>query len=371
MGAGLFGSVIAERLANGLKSRVLVIDSRNHVGGNCYSELDKATSIEVHRYGTHIFHTSSKIVWTYINRFTEFNGYHHQVLTIHQGKVFQMPINLETINSFYNLNLSPSEARELIKKEVSREAIRRPKNLEEKAVCSIGRPLYEAFVRGYTIKQWGKDPRELPPSIIARLPVRYNYGEDYFVDARWQGIPLDGYAKMFDRLLSSPRINIELDCDYFKVRDDIRVREKVIYTGPIDRLFDYKYGRLEWRGVNLVKKVVDVDDFQGTSVMNYADLDTEFTRIHEPRHLHPERRYSEKKSVIFYETPTSEPDKPFYPVNTKGNARLFEKYKRLAQKEEKVVIGGRLGDYAYYDMDKAILAALTCYREKLANDCQD
>ena len=367
VGAGFFGSVIAERIANDLGSRVLVIDKRSHIGGNCYSETEPETGIEVHRYGSHIFHTSSKKVWDYITRFAEFNSYHHQVLTTYKNKVYQMPINLETINSFYDLNLKPSEAQEFIRNEARKERIKEPKNLEEKALSLIGRPLYEAFIKGYTIKQWDKDPKELPPTIITRLPVRYDYSEDYFVDARWQGIPLKGYKAVFERLLDSANIHVEPNCDYFENRNDFDVRGRVIYTGPIDQFYNYKYGALEWRGISLRKEIVDVEDFQGTAVMNYADLEIKFTRIHEPQHLHPERKIRRCKSVIFFETAHSDSEMPFYPVMTEGNLALFLKYKALSEKEEKVIIGGRLGDYSYYDMDKTILSALTCYEDIIKN----
>ena len=367
VGAGFFGSVIAERLANDLDSKVLLIDKRSHIGGNCYSEIEPETGLEIHRYGTHIFHTSSEIVWDYMTKFTEFNSYHHQVLTTYKNKVYQMPINLETINSFYNLNLKPCEAKEFIKNEISKAGVTKPTNLEEKAISLTGRPLYEAFIKGYTIKQWNKDPKELPPDIITRLPVRYDYNEDYFVDAKWQGIPLKGYTAVFENLLDSPDIHIELNCDYFENRNDFNIREKVIYTGPIDRFYNYKYGKLEWRSISLEKEIVDVDDYQGTSVMNYADIETKFTRIHEPKHLHPERKNTIQKSVIFFETANSDDKTPYYPVGTKRNNELFHKYKDLSEKEEKVIIGGRLGDYSYYDMDKTILAALKCYEEKIIN----
>jgi UDP-galactopyranose mutase len=367
VGAGIFGSVLAERIANDLDAKVLVIDKRTHIGGNCYSQLDKETGIEIHKYGTHIFHTSSKVVWDYINQFTEFNNYHHQVLTTHKNKVFQMPINLETINAFYNLNLKPFEAKVFLKKEVEKENIKSPQNLEEKAISMIGRPLYEAFIKGYTIKQWGRDPKELPPDIIARLPVRYNYREDYFIDARWQGIPVEGYTKLFERLLESPNIHVELNCDYFERRNDFKIKHLTIYTGPIDRYFGYAHGKLEWRTVMFEKKTVEVEDYQGTSVMNYSDLDVTYTRIHEFKHLHPERKSSNLKTVLFYETTGYDPESPYYPINTAENKKILQNYKNLARDEHGVIIGGRLGDYAYYDMDKAILAALNCYKE---NICQ-
>lgn len=370
VGAGFFGSVIAERIANELRRKVLVIDKRPHIGGNCHSLHDEATGIEYHQYGTHIFHTSSPRVWKYITGFTEFNGYHHQVLTTYRNRVYQMPINLETINDFYNLSLTPQEAREFIAQEIAKEYYPKPANLEEKAVTSIGRPLYEAFIKGYTIKQWNTDPKELPATIISRLPIRYNYCEDYFVNSRWQGIPLEGYTKIFERMYSSENIHVELNCDYFENRDSFKVKEKVIYTGPIDRYFDYAYGNLEWRSLKFEKKVFDLEDFQGTSVMNSADINVPHTRTHEYRHLHPERNYTKDKTVVFYETSVQNDQEPYYPVNTKRNEEMLTKYRHLGQKEKKLVLGGRLGDYAYYDMDKTILAALKCFEEQIVEKPQ-
>ena len=365
VGAGLFGCVMAERIANDLKSKVLVIDKRTHIGGNCYSERDDETGIEFHKYGTHIFHTNIKTVWDYINRFTEFNGYFHQVLTTHKNKVYQMPINLETINSFYNLNMKPFEAKEFIKEECVKESIKEPKNFEEYAISIVGRSLYEALIKDYTIKHWQKDPKDLPVSIFTRLPIRFNYREDYFVDSRWQGIPLNGYTKVVERLLNSPNIHVELNCDFFNYREELKVRKKIIFTGPIDQYFNNEYGRLDWRSIELQREVVDVDDYQGTSVMNYADPDIEYTRIHEPKHLHPERSYAGDETLIFYEYSRTDPEEPYYPINNERNNKTLKKYKKLAKSEKNVVFGGRLGDYAYYDMDKTIMAALNCYEKEL------
>jgi len=366
VGAGFFGSVIAERIANDLGASVLVIDQRPHIAGNCYSEFDHQTGIEVHKYGTHIFHTSSAEVWEYISRFTEFNGYTHQVLTTYQDKVYQMPINLKTINAFYNLNLTPVEAREFLQTQIDRDAVKTPENLEQKAISLIGRPLYEAFIKNYTIKQWHTDPKDLPPSIIQRIPVRYNYCDDYFVDCRWQGIPLEGYTRIFDNMLQSPNIDVRLNCDFFDCRHQFEIKERIIYTGPIDRYFDYVHGRLQWRTVHFKRQTAEVEDYQGTAVMNYADPDTPFTRIHEFRHLHPERDYTPNRTVLFYESAGSDPKNPYYPVNSDRNQKIFKKYQELARKDQRVIIGGRLGSYAYYDMDKTILAALKCYKEKIA-----
>lgn len=366
VGAGFFGSVIAERIAKDLNKHVLVIDRRDHIGGNCFSYEDRETGIEYHVYGTHIFHTTDQDVWTYLTQFTEFNGYHHQVLTKYQNKVYQMPINLETINSFYDQNFKPQEAKEFIAREVERENIETPQNIEEKAISLIGRPLYEAFIKGYTIKQWGKDPKELSASIINRLPIRFDYREDYFQNYRWQGIPIGGYTKIFQKLLSSPNIEIKLNCDYMEHRNEFDVKEKIVFTGRLDQFFNFKYGVLDWRSVDFKREVIDCEDFQGTSVMNYAESNVPYTRIHEPKHLHPERDYKGSKTIIFYETSrTSGNNDAYYPVNNDRNQDLKTKYMEEAKKEDKVIFGGRLGEYAYYDMDKTILSALKCYNEQI------
>jgi len=363
VGAGFFGSVMAERIANDLGERVLVIDNRNHVGGNCYSAIDPQTGIEYHKYGTHIFHTSNPEVWNYIQRFTDFNNYYHQVLTTYRNRVYQMPINLETINSFYDLNLKPEEARNFIQKEVEKENIKNPGNFEEKAISQIGRPLYEAFFKGYTKKQWQKDPQELPANTFDRLPFRTNYDESYYF-SRWQGIPLDGYAAIFDMLLSNSRIDIELDIDFFDIKDKINADTFVIYSGPIDRFFDYKYGRLEWRTLRFESEIKDVEDFQGTSVMNYAEESIPYTRIHEPRHLHPERDYTSSRTLIIREFSQNDTGQnPFFPINDRTSQELMIKYRREASRQQNLIISGRLGEYKYLDMHQTIAAALDAYQK--------
>jgi UDP-galactopyranose mutase len=365
IGAGLFGSVLAERIADDLGAKIVIIDKRSHAGGNCYSEYDAETGIEFHKYGPHIFHTSSKKVWEYINRFGKFNNYRHRGLTTYQNKTYQIPINLGTINSFYNLNLKPREAKELLSKEIKKANIKNPNNLEEKAVSLIGWPLYNALIKGYTSKQWGVHPKDLPSAIISRLPVRYNYQGDYFHDAQWQGIPVEGYTKIFKKMLAPACIDLILNCDFFENRSHFNVREKIIYTGPIDQYFNYQYGRLGWRSVRLERTLVESDDYQGTSVMNYADVDIKYTRICEPKHFHPEKKHLKGKTIIFYETPEENNEEPYYPINTEKNCRIYRKYRELARQDDKIIIGGRLGDYAYYDMDKTILAALRCYETKI------
>ncbi|HLO58983.1 MAG TPA: UDP-galactopyranose mutase [Bacteroidales bacterium] len=362
VGSGFFGSVLAERIANGLKEKVLIIEKRNHTGGNCYSAEDKETGIHYHLYGTHIFHTSNERVWKYINQFTEFNNYYHQVLTTYRGKTYQMPINLETINSFYGLNLRPFEVDDFLSKEIKRERIGQPRNFEEKAVSMIGRPLYEAFIKGYTVKQWQKDPKDMPESILKRLPFRKNYNESYYY-SRWQGIPLNGYGAIFEKLLKSKNIEVKLNLDYFKIKDSIDPDVKLIYSGPIDQFFNYKYGRLEYRTLKFEREVKPYEDYQGTSVMNYADLETPYTRIHEPRHLHPERTdYPTDKTLIIKEySKLDDGTNPYYPINDERNQNLILKYREETSRLKNVIISGRLGEYKYFDMHDTINYALNMY----------
>lgn len=353
VGCGFFGAVAAERLSQKGKS-VLVIEKRDHVGGNCYSYEHEGTGIEIHKYGTHIFHTSSKKVWDYINRFGEFNRYRHRVLTTHQGRVYSMPINLGTVNAFFNMNLKPSEVEGFIAKQRSK--ITHPKNLEEKAISLVGKKLYEAFFKGYTKKQWGCDPKELPIEIIARLPVRTSYNDAYF-DDEYQGLPKEGYTALFKRMLKG--ISVELNTDFFDRKDYWLSRcKKLIYTGPLDKYFDYRRGRLRWRSVRFESEKLNKEDYQGTSVMNYADEDVPYTRIHEPRHLHPEKTQAFKKTVIIREYPQVDQDEPYYPVNAESDKKEFLQYQNLVRKEKKVIFGGRLAEYRYYDMDEVIETAL-------------
>ncbi|MFO7871990.1 MAG: UDP-galactopyranose mutase [Kiritimatiellia bacterium] len=359
VGCGLYGTVWAERLANAGDKRVLIIDRRDHVGGNCHSDTDAETGIEYHTYGTHIFHCDNRAVHEYISRFAELNGYHHQVLTVHAGKVYQMPINLETINQFFNTSMNPSDARSFMSRKLQREAVDHPANLEEQAVAFAGKELYEAFIKGYTTKQWGVSPDQLPAEILKRLPVRYDYREDFFHRSRWQGIPVDGYTAMFDRMLDHPNIEVRLSQDFFDLPANRAGKMNVIYTGPIDRYFEYRHGPLEWRSIRLEKSVRAVGDFQGTSVMNYADTSQSFTRIHEPRHLHPERSYPDDRTVIFHEYPDfSSGADPFYPVRTALNLKRLAAYRAEASRSPGVIFGGRLGSYMYWDMDQAVEAAL-------------
>lgn len=366
IGAGLFGATVAERLANDAKIAVLLIDRRPHIGGNCWSQIDAATGIEYHPYGSHIFHTPSEDVWRYITKFGKFTGYRHRVHTVHRGQIYAMPINLGTICAFFGRALTPAQAREAIERGIEAENIVDPANLEEKAISLIGRSLYEAFIKGYTAKQWQTDPRLLPASIIARLPVRLNFNADYFSD-RYQGLPCAGYANLIGAMLANKNISVTLNVDFREIGSLLSPRQLVVYTGPIDRYFDYRHGSLGWRTLKFERETVQTDDFQGTAVMNYADIDVPFTRIHEFKHLHPERRYEPGRTLIAREfaRPASAADEPFYPVGTVEDQRIFRQYKAAAQHIPNVIFAGRLGTYKYLDMHQAIGAALKCYESRI------
>jgi UDP-galactopyranose mutase len=365
VGAGWFALTIAERAAATLGLRVVVVERRRHIGGCAWSETDAATGIEVHRYGSHLFHCNSKSVWDYVNKFGAFSDYRHFVYTLYNGQIYPMPINLATICSYFGRAFRPDEARALIAEQAAEIADRIPQNLEEKAVSLIGRPLYEAFIRGYTAKQWQTDPRDLPADIIARLPVRFTFDSRYF-DDKYEGLPLDGYDRIFTRMVAAPRIELCLGVDYFDVRDQIPPATAVIYTGPIDRFFDYRWGRLTWRTLDFEREVLDLPDFQGCPVLNYADESVPFTRIHEFRHLHPERSYG-GKTIIFreYSRFAGHGDEPYYPVNARHDRHSYDAYRSAADAVPNVLFGGRLGTYRYLDMHQAIGAALNMWEQVL------
>lgn len=364
IGSGLFGSVMAELITSRFNLPVSVIDKRSHTGGNCYSSDDPDTGINCHRYGAHIFHTSDKEVYEYVTRFTELNSYRHQVMTRTGGKVYQMPINLKTVNQFFNVSLTPSECESFLREKIAAAYNPAPKNLEEQAITLIGKELYEAFIRGYTAKQWQRDPKDLPAYIIKRLPFRTSYNSDYFTD-RYQGIPVGGYQSLFEGLLSSPLIRVSLNTEYKDVVSEIKPEELVIYTGCPDELFDYRYGALEWRSLDFKWEVKETRDYQGTAVMNEADESVPYTRTHEFRHFHPEAEgaYSQDKTVICreYSKEYKAGDTPYYPIDTPRNRELYARYAELARTQPNLILGGRLGMYRYMDMDKTIRAAMDTF----------
>lgn len=367
VGSGLFGLTIAERCAVDLGLEVLVLDRRHHVGGNAYSEPEPETGIEVHKYGAHLFHTSNARVWDYVNRFTAFTSYQHRVFTKYQGQVYSFPMNLALINQFFGQSYTPAEARALVAQQASEIDTKDAQNLEEKAISLIGRPLYEAFVKGYTAKQWQTDPKELGPDIISRLPVRYSFDNRYFNDT-YEGLPVDGYTAWMERMVDHPNIEVRLNTDFFDIRDDFVGQLPIVYTGPLDAYFSHAAGELSWRTVDLEVSVEQVGDFQGTSVMNYADEDIPFTRIHEFRHFHPERDwYPKDKTVIVHEYSrfAESGDEPYYPINTADDRAKLLRYRELAKDEPNVLFGGRLGTYKYLDMHMAIGSALSMYDNKL------
>ena len=371
VGSGLFGLTIAEQAATELGLKVVLLDRRSHIGGNAYSENEEQTGIEVHRYGAHLFHTSNERVWEYVNRFTGFTNYVHRVYTRHNGIVYPMPINLGTINQFFNAAYSPAEAKALIAEQAGELAGTDPQNLNDKGISLIGRPLYEAFIKHYTAKQWQTPPEELPASIISRLPVRYTYDNRYFND-KYEGLPVDGYAAWLERMAAHPNIEVRLNTDFFSddheySREKVLGQIPVVYTGPVDRYFDYAEGDLSWRTIDLEEEVLPIEDFQGCSVMNYPDADVPFTRIHEFRHFHPERDYTKDATVIMRESSrfANKGDEPYYPVNTSVDREKLLKYRDLAKGEQNVLFGGRLGTYKYLDMHMAIGAALSMFDNKI------
>ncbi len=365
VGSGLFGLTIAERAAADIGARVLVIERRPVVGGNARSYLDESTGIEVHRYGSHIFHTSNAEVWEYVNRFTSFNVYTHHVYTKHKGRVFPLPINLLTLSQFFGRSFTPQEAADFF--ETTKEGhTLEGDHLESKAVSMIGRELYDAFIMGYTAKQWQTDPKELPANIVTRLPVRLTYEGRYFDDT-WQGLPLDGYSSWLEAMVEHPLIDVRTSVDFSSVRGAIPDNVPVVYTGALDEYFDYRFGVLGWRTLDLETEVIRLRDFQGTAVMNYADLDDAFTRIHEFRHLHPEREGPPDATVIMreYSRFATRQDEPYYPMNRTGDREALRAYRAAAQREKNVVFGGRLGGYLYLDMHMAVASALQTYRNDL------
>jgi UDP-galactopyranose mutase len=367
VGSGFFGLTVAERCANDLGLRVLILERRDHIGGNAYSEPEPQTGIEIHRYGAHLFHTSNARVWEYVNRFTTFTGYQHRVFSVYKGRVYPLPINLATICEYFGSVMSPDEARALIAEQSAEVPPGQAANLEEQAISLIGRPLYEAFFRGYTSKQWQTDPTKLPAEIVTRLPVRYTFNNRYFSDT-FEGLPADGYTAWLERMADHKNIEVRLGTDFAELRTSLLGNVPVVYTGPLDAYFGYAAGDLGWRTLDFDVEVLPTGDFQGTPVMNYADEDVPFTRIHEFRHFHPERDwYPKDKTVIMreYSRLAGRGDEPYYPINTATDRARLLNYREMAEREPGVFFGGRLGTYKYLDMHMAIGSALSMYDNRI------
>lgn len=353
VGSGLYGSICAYELSK-IGYKVLVIDKREHIGGNIYTE--HIEDINVHKYGAHIFHTSNKMVWDYINQFAEFNNYINSPVARYKNEIYNLPFNMNTFSKIWNDVFTPAEAMRKIDEEKKKYYVEEPKNLEEQAINLVGPTIYEKLVKGYTAKQWGRKCNELPAFIIKRLPVRFTYDNNYFND-RYQGIPIGGYTKIIEKMLSG--IEVKLNSNYFSDRKYYEsISKNIIYTGPIDEFFDYKYGELEYRSVYFETTVLDEVNHQGNAVVNYTDYETPYTRIIE--HKHFEFDTKTPKTVISkeYSKTWKLGDEPYYPVNDEKNNALHNKYKEEALKLNNVYFGGRLGQYKYYDMDKVILEAL-------------
>jgi UDP-galactopyranose mutase len=373
VGAGLYGLTIAQQAVEHTGATVELLDIRDHIGGNAYSYFDEETGAEIHRYGAHLFHTSNRRVWDYVNRFTEFTKYVHRVYATHQGEVFPLPINLGTINQFFHAHYTPAEAEALVAKQAGELAGTDPENLNDQGISLIGRPLYEAFIKNYTAKQWQTDPSELPASIIKRLPVRFNYDNRYFKDT-WEGLPTDGYTAWFERMIADERIHVHLNTDFFDTsqpwnKEALVGKVPVIYTGPVDRYFDYSLGELQWRTVDFKERRYDEGDHFGCPVMNFPDADVPFTRAIEFKNFNPERRERQnaEKTVVWeeYSRFAQRGDEPYYPINTAEDRKLYNSYKKLAESEPRVFFGGRLGTYAYYDMHQVINSALTSFEKRI------
>ena len=351
VGAGLFGAVFAHEMTEKGK-KCLVIDRRNHIAGNAYTE--KIEGINVHKYGAHIFHTSNERVWAYVNRFARFNNYINAPVAVYKDELYNLPFNMNTFSKMWGVK-TPAEAKAIIARQVEAEHIGEPKNLEEQALKLVGRDIYEKLIKGYTEKQWGRDCTELPAFIIRRLPLRFIYDNNYFND-RYQGVPEGGYTAMVEKLLDG--IEVRLNTDYFEfIRENPEIAETTLYTGMIDAFFGYRLGVLEYRSVRFETEVLDTDNYQGNAVVNYTERAVPYTRVIEHKHFEFGRQ---EKTVISreYSSEWTQGGDPYYPVNNARNMDLYARYKALADETPSVIFGGRLGEYKYYDMDKVILSAL-------------
>ena len=365
VGAGLTGAVFAHEAAK-LGKKCLVIDRRPHIAGNVYTE--KVEGINVHKYGAHIFHTSMKSVWEYVNQFAEFNNYVNSPVAYYKGEVYNMPFNMNTFAKMWPGVVTPEQARAKIDEQIAAEGIGEPRNLEEQALSLVGRDIFEKLVKGYTEKQWGRDCKDLPASIIKRLPCRFTYDNNYFND-RFQGIPMGGYTKMVERMLEG--VEVRLNCEYKElIAAEPDIAARTIYCGPIDAFFDFKLGQLEYRSLRFESELLDEENHQGVAVVNYNEREVPWTRIIEHKHFEfgcDEDGNPLPKTVITREYPADwKPgDEPYYPINDERNTALYEQYAELAAQEGDVVFAGRLGGYKYYDMDKAIAAAFELVKAEL------
>ena len=375
VGAGIFGLTIAQQAVEHLGAHVTIIDVRDHIGGNAYSYIDPETGAEIHKYGAHLFHTSNARVWEYVNRFTQFTDYVHRVYATHNGEVYPLPINLGTINQFFHANYTPAQAKALIEEQAGELAGTDPANLNDQGISLIGRPLYEAFIKNYTAKQWQTDASELPASIIKRLPVRFTYNNRYFKDT-WEGLPADGYTAWLERMIDDPHITVKLGTDFFDETQPLNKKAlqeagvPIVYTGPVDRYFDYDLGELKWRTVDFKEVRYDEGDHFGCAVMNFSDADVPYTRAIEFKNFNPERAAEQNpdRTVVWEEFSrfADRDDEPYYPINTDEDKALYARYKEKAAAEPKVVFGGRLGTYAYYDMDQVFNQALISFEKEVA-----
>lgn len=353
VGAGLFGSVFAyEMTKRGRKC--LVADKRSHIGGNCYTE--EINGINVHKYGPHIFHTSKKDIWDYINRFAEFNSFINSPLAVFGSEIYNLPFNMNTFSKMWGVQ-KPEQAKKIIAEQTNKLNGANPKNLEEQAISLVGKDIYEKLIKGYTEKQWGRSCKELPPFIIKRLPLRFTYDNNYYND-RYQGIPVGGYTRIFEQLLRGSEV--KLNTDYTDLKKS-PIYKKIVYTGRLDALFDCCYGPLEYRSLRFETEVLDCKDYQGNAVINFTDVQVPYTRIIEHKHF----EYGQQPTTVIsreYPIQWNTAEEPYYPVNDEKNNRLYQKYLDLASRRNNLIIGGRLGEYKYYDMDKVIAKALDAAR---------